>query len=187
MCESGWWAVSMDSSIRRGFWVQWVTFCLLPFPYLVSLGQAACSLVLEGVLFRLSCALDPTSPFSYLLGGWCCHTFTPLPSAFCVTGYKRAEPTQECRPALGTWEVLCSCCVHIVLRPAGAAALVLSQASFLSPLSSLGGPFLMRAGLGQVMPVQKHVYSWSPNAVPHLPGYFLSQLFCRRFFLPEIP
>ena len=119
----------------EGFWVQWVTFCLLPFPYLVSLGQAACSLVLEGVLFCSSCALDPTSPFSYLLGGWCCHTFTPLPSAFCVAGYKRAEPTQECGPALGTWEVLCSCCVHTVLRPAGAAALVLSQASFLSPLS----------------------------------------------------
>lgn len=162
---------------EEGFCVQWVTSCLLPFPYLVSLGQAACSLVLERVPFCSSCGLDPTSPFSYLLGGWCCCMFTPLPSAFCeCCGLQESRANSVVSPSTGDlggasqllrarWAVL----------PAGAAALVGVRlpSCRLSPLLE-GRPRTGDASTGAC-------FQWLPDAVPYLPGYFVSVILWRFF------
>lgn len=109
--------------------------------------------------------------------------FTPLPSAFCeCRGLQESRADSVVSPGTGDlggasqllrarWAVL----------PAGAAALVGVRLPCcrLSPLLQ-GRPRTGGAGTGAC-------FQWLPDAVPYLPGYFLSQLFCEDFFLPEIP
>lgn len=187
MYESGWWA-STDSSTRKGFWVQWVSFCLLPFAYLVSLCQAACSLVLEEMPFHSSCGLDPTSPFSHLLGGWWCWTFTSLPSAFGASQVMR-EQNQLCSVPQHWEPGKCSVAVTWTLYSRLQEPLPLCWVRLPSCHLSL----LLEDCFWWGRPRDRSCRHRSifivglPNTVPHLPGCFLSQLFCLRFLLPEIP
>lgn len=146
-----------------------------------ELCQAACSLVLEEMPFHSSCGLDPTSPFPHLLGGWWCRTFTALPSAFGASPVMREQnelssvpqhwEPGKCSVAV-TWEPLPLCWVRL---PSCHLSLLLEDRFW------WGRPRDRSCQHRSIFTVGL------PNTVPHLPSYFLSQLFCRRFLLPEIP
>lgn len=79
-------------AMRRGFWVQRVTFCLLPFLYLVSLYQAVHS-YLGKCLFAPNFVQTPRLPFLIF---WKVDGTVRSLRVWLVS--KRAEPTQQCPP-----------------------------------------------------------------------------------------
>lgn len=166
----------MDSSMREGVLVQWVTSCLLPFPYLVSLGQAACSLVLGAGAFSLVMRFRPHIPFFLSSGRLMLLYVTPCPVHSVSVARLQEQSRSVVSPALGTWEVLRSCCVHVGQSCQREPLLLVGSGFLAVALSPLlqGRPRTGGAGTGAC-------FQWLPDAVPTAWLFSVSVIFVKIF------